>query len=1130
MKRFDREGAILAATLLACAFLPQTGNAQVLYGSIVGAVEDQSGAIVPRAAIAITNKATSLTRETTTDEAGRYSILNVVPGSYDLKVTASGFRPLVRESIEVTINTVTRVDLRLEVGAIAEQVTVGAEAAVLQTDKSDVRAELPTTAMTNLPLSGYRNYQSLINLVPGTTPAVFQNTVDNTPARAFSFNINGTNRNNNNTRVDGAINVYLWLPHHTLYVPPVETIENVNISTASFDAEQGLAGGAAVTVATKSGTNDFHGVLSWYHDNQALRARNFFLRSPGKPKSISNVATGTLGGPIKKDKLFFFFGYERNMWRRAASGNYSVPTADQREGDFSAQPVTIYDPASSTDLRNRMPFTGNKIPLARQSSIIRKIQATVPLPNIPGRTLDNYAALGNNSFDRDNYDVKVDWHPDPKHGTFGKYSRMYAFVGGTVALGEAGGPALGTKGNGSIGYTEVDLVTVGHTWTISPTFLIDGTFGYTLYDQPVVGPDFGKNWGTDVWGIPGSNEPTGPGAADVLKRCPATGCYSGQPQINNGYTFWGNGDTWMPQFRNDRSYIVNANASRIFRAHELRWGFDMARHHMDHWQPEVSGGPRGSINFDGSTTALSGGAAPNFYNQYASTLLGLVSGYSKALQFQLMTNREWQFGWYFRDRWQVTRKLTLNLGLRYEYYPLITRSDRGIERWDPETNKVFLGGIGNVPRSVGITTSKKLFGPRIGFAYRLNDSTVIRSGYGITYDPLPFSRPLRGLYPNSIGANFVSNPYSWFNTIDQGIPQVPIPDISTGILDLPKDVDMGPRSPWGGEIHRGYIQSWNFTVERKLPADWVVSGAYVGTNTVHQLLDIDINSGFPGSGTTGRPLYARLGRAITTNMWDGWASANYHSLQVALNRRLSSGLFVKGAYTWSKSISLSDDDGWAGVGRNWLPEMRWNRSRSGYDRTHMFSIGWLYELPLGANRKWANSGLGSRVLGNWQINGTFSAYTGSPFTVTASGASVNAPGNTQTADLVTPGEVKKIGCTGPGEQFYDALAFRSVSQVRFGNLGRNVLTGPGIVNLNLSLFRTFALTERLKMEFKAESFNFTNTPHFNNPSANVSNMVLNQDGTIRNLGNFMSITSANINGGQEPGDERQFRFGIRFSF
>ncbi|MBI3695470.1 MAG: TonB-dependent receptor [Acidobacteria bacterium] len=1130
MKHFvSRIKLTLPVALLLAGLVSIPAEAQVLYGSIVGTVEDQTGAVVPNATVTITNPATGVTRETTTDEGGRYLLQNVLPGSYELKITATGFRPLTRPGVDVTINTVTRVDSRLELGPVTEAITVAATVTTLQTDKSDVRAELPTTAMTNLPMFGYRNYQSLINLVPGTTPVAYQNAVVDTPARALTFQVNGTNRNNNNTRIDGATNVFLWLPHHTLYVPPAETIETVNIATASFDAEQGLAGGAAITVVTKAGTNEFHGVTSWYHDDQRVRARNYFLRTPGKPKSINNVATGTFSGPIKKDKLFFFAGYERFMGRRGVSGNYSVPTADQREGDFSAFAVTIYDPMTGdAEGRNRTAFPGNKIPLDRQSSIIRKIQALVPLPNQPGLTLNNYAVAGGNSFDRDNYDGKLNWNPNPRHATFFKYGRMVALVSGPAALGEVGGPALGTRGTGD---TKVNIATVGHTWTVSPTFLIDGTFGYTRFDQTVFGPDHGKNWGSEVWGIPGTNDPTGPRADEVLKRCPATACYSGQPAINTDYTNWGNNDGWMPLFRNDRSYIVSINASKIRGPHEIRWGYDMARHHMDHWQPEVSGGPRGVINFSGSTTALNGGTAPNYFNTYASALLGLVSNYQKAVQFLLMTNREWQFGWYFRDRWQATRKLTLNLGLRYEYYPLITRADRGIERWDPATNKVYMGGIGNNPSSVGITTSKKMFAPRLGFAYRVNDATVIRSGYGMTYDPLPFSRPLRGLYPASIGATFEADrTFGYFNRLDQGIPPIPLPDISSGILDLPRDVDMGPRSPWAGELHRGYIQSWNFTVERKLPADVVTSIAYVGTQTVHQLLDRDINAGFPGSGSTGRPLFATLGRRITTNMWDGWGSANYHSLQVAVNRQFSKGLFLKGAYTWSKAISMSDDDGWAGVGRNWGPQIGWNRARTGYDRTHMLSMGWLYELPFGANKRWASTGTAEKVLGNWQINGGFGAYTGTPFTVTASGASLNAPNNTQSADLVKPGQVQKLGGIGPGAAFYDPLAFRSVTDVRFGSTGRNILTGPGIVNVNVSLFRSFTITERVKMEFKAESFNFTNTPHFENPSTNVSNMSLNPDGTIRNLGNFLAVTGANRLGGQEAGDERQFRFGLRFSF
>ncbi len=1105
--------------LLGIGAMPSNG--QVLYGSIVGTVEDPTGAVVPKATVTVTNKATGLSRETTADEGGRFSIVNLLPGSYEIKTTATGFRTVTRTDVDVTINNVSRVDMKLEVGQVTEQVTVAGAGALLQTDKSETRAELSPQVVTNMPLSNYRNYQSLINLVPGATPALFQNATVDSPARAMRTFVNGSNPNNNNTRVDGATNVFLWLPHHTAYVQPVESIENVNISTSNFDAEQGMAGGAAITVVTKSGTNDTHGVAFWYHDNQHLRARNFFLRTPDKPKSINNIVGGTLGGRIVKNKLFYFVSYERTMERSGQSsqsggtaGNFSVPTADIREGNFSGKSTIIYDPATGdAEGRNRQPFPNNIIPPERHSPIWRRIQALIPQPNIPGQDLNNYAVSGTQALDRDSYDGKLNWNASDNLMIWGKYSRMDAPVSGIAALGAAGGPGLGTLGTGD---TVVQIPTVGFTWTKSPSFLVDGVFGYTRFDQSVIGPDYGTNYGSEVWGIPGTNGP------DIRQ--------SGQPIIwesTSSYTQLGNPNGWMPLFRNDRSFTFSTNASKLSGAHEFRFGFDMVRHQMNHWQPEISNGPRGYINFTGSATALNGGPSPDYLNAHAQALLGLPTQYQKAVQYLLMTPREWQFGWYARDRWQATRKLTLNLGLRYEYYPLLTREDRGIERWDPNTNIVTLGGIGGIPYSNGITTSKRLFAPRVGFAYRFNDETVIRSGYGITYDPLAFARPLRGLYPATIGATFnAPNTFAYYNRLDQGIPPVPLPDISSGSLPLPPNVDMGPRSPWAGELHRGYIQSWNFTIERKLPFDLIASVAYVGTSTVHQLADRDINAPGPGQGDAGRPLAATQGRRITANMWDGWLSGNYHGLQMALNKQFTNGLLLKGAYTWSKAINMTDEDGWATVGRNWGPEIPWNRAVSGQDRTQMFTMGWVYELPLGRGKRWANSGASQWLIGGWQMNGTFGAYSGLPFNVTASGASVNAPNNTQTADQVGP--IRKLGEVGPGGQFYDVTSFRPVTEVRFGNMGRNALRGPGMVNLNLSVFRTFAITEKLKMEFRAEAFNATNTPHFQNPTANVSNASFNPDGTVRSLGDFMSIRGANPTGGNS--DERQYRFGLRFAF
>jgi hypothetical protein len=413
MKVSARASLLLAALVSLTLLNAPAAMAQVLYGSVVGTVVDQTDAVVPKATVVLTSKSTGLSRETVTDEAGRYSVVNLLPGTYDLRVTASGFRPFEQTSITVTANAVTRVDVRLVVGAVTEQITVAASAATLQTDKSDVRAELTSAAVTNLPLANYRNFQSLINLVPGATPANFQNAVVDTPARALTTNINGTARNNNNARVDGATNVFIWLPHHMVYVPPVEAIDTVNITTGSFDAEQGMAGGAAVTVTTKSGTNELHGVLFHYHDNHRLRTRNFFLPPDrGKAKSIFNIPGAAIGGPIVRDRLFYFGSWETTLERSGISPSpFSVPTAAIRAGDFSGLPVTLYDPMTGArDGTGRTPFPGNRIPADRISPISRRIQEKAPLPNLPGvsqGTLSNYFNSGTERLNRHNYDVKI---------------------------------------------------------------------------------------------------------------------------------------------------------------------------------------------------------------------------------------------------------------------------------------------------------------------------------------------------------------------------------------------------------------------------------------------------------------------------------------------------------------------------------------------------------------------------------------------------------------------------------------------------------------------------------------------------------------------------------------------------
>src|SRR5215467_3650282 len=337
----NRLVAVLAVAL--CAALPAAS--QVLYGTLTGIVEDAAGAIVPKAAVKVRNANTSQEFTTLTNDAGGYTFSNLVSGVYELTFSASGFRPITRSGIVITVNTVRREDVGLEIGQVNESVTVQAGGATLQTDKTDVHSELSTKEVINIPLPHYRNYQSLINLTPGATPGRLQNSIQAAPGRALEVNVNGVNRNNNSTRIDGAISVYLWLPNHSAYVPPAATIDTVNISTNSFDAEQGYAAGAAITVVTKSGTNQLHGSAWALNDNAALQAKNFF-NTGAKPKNNNNIDGVTLGGPVVKNKFFYFFGWEAEHERLGATQILTVPTADQRAGDFSRYNAVIYDPAT----------------------------------------------------------------------------------------------------------------------------------------------------------------------------------------------------------------------------------------------------------------------------------------------------------------------------------------------------------------------------------------------------------------------------------------------------------------------------------------------------------------------------------------------------------------------------------------------------------------------------------------------------------------------------------------------------------------------------------------------------------------------------------------------------------------
>lgn len=1111
----------LLAVLLGLSSLVSAANAQALYGSIVGNVTDPQGAVLPGATVTITNIGTSLRLETVTDDTGSYVFRNLPTGTYNMTLSLKGFKQLQQEDISVTAGNPKRVDAALQVGAAQESVTVTADAATLKTEKTDLNTEINSKQVLSLPLNQYRNYQSLLNLVPGATPTQFQNAEIDTPGRSLRTWVNGTQPNSNTTRVDGAVSVNVWLPHHAGYIQPVETLETVNIATNNFDADTGMAGGAAQTVVTKSGTNEFHGSGFWFYNGDKLNANSFNNNANSLVRTPLNRQTygGTLGGPIKKDKLFFFASYENFRDRRTSNATFGVPTDKMRLGDFSevstartaagalAYPAfQLYDPSTGgANGVGRTPFSNFAIPGAQISSIARavmnfypKVNSTVDLNR--NFILDDFVRQQTVKVNRGNYDGKLTYQRTREHAIWGKFSTLRADVVDNYQLG---------FDEGSVGDTKVYVVSIGHTWTLSPTLLLDGNFGYNRQDQTVTGPDFGKNLGIEL-GIPGVNDRN-----DIRA--------SGLPTFASTYSI-GTTPSWMPLFRKEVNWSFSSALTKVFAKHELRAGFDLVKLELNHRQAEFGPyGLRGGFSFGGQVTGASGYISPG-WNSFADFLLARPNFFSKDVQAEDMSGREWQTAYYLRDRWRVTPNLTLNLGLRLEHYPLMSRANSGIERLDLSTYTLLLGGRGNVPKDVGLELKKFYLAPRLGVAYRIGDKGVVRAGYGRTINPLPWSRPLRGAFPYDIFFNNTAEQFASITTLAAGIPAVPIPDFSSGRVTLPRNLftrtpnfntEAFPGS--GKGLDRAIIQQWNFAYEYKLPWDVIVETAYVGTRTDGGYADLNINYGEPGGGQASRKLFAVAGATDILD-WGARTRSRYHSLQVAINRPFSKGLMLKGAYTLSKARNMADEDGWTGVTWNHPLKFQDSFALAGFDRTNIFQMGFVYDLPFLKD----NSDLTGRLLGGWQLNGIYAAYSGTPFGIGGTNNALNCPGCGGALINVT-GDPKRTGKVGSSttETYYDKSLFSQptgTGKEGFGTSKRNQFRRPPVWNLDLSLFKRFRISERIQPEFRIETANFFNHTNWGAPVTGFT------------AANFLQFVPGNAENGTNSPGARRIQMGLRVQF
>jgi hypothetical protein len=1153
-------------------------GAQVLYGSLTGTVTDASGAVVNGAKVQAINNGTGVTREIATDASGIYRFTTLQPGRYNVTITAPGFAKQETANVGISVNTVARVDAQLKVASATQSVEVTTEAPLLQTDRSDVHTDLNAAEVQSLPSisSEGKSFQALYRIIPGAGLPSESNSAGGNPQRAMTSNVNGQSTQGNNTRIDGVQDAYPWLPANIAYVPPTDAIETVNVVTNSFDAELGNAGGAFVNVQIKSGTNQFHGDAHEFHTDNALSALNYFNPSNFRiPLNVFNQFGGAIGGPIKKNKLFFFGDWESTRQVQAPNGGnpQTVPFGGldartaQTAGFFDFRSVlpagvNIYDPRTgAANGTGRVPINcngvQNEICLTDVDPAALAMAQLIPAANQPGSS-NNYFVSKEGFFHRDDFDTKVNYIPNDRSTVFGRYSYSQSYIFDPPALGAAEGNATlgGQLGNAK---SRIQVAGLGGTYTFSPNLLLDANAGFTRQRINATAQDISSNFGLDTLHIPGTN------GSDPLQ--------GGIPAFQfNTFSNLGNPNTGNPFVFRDNQYVGNTNMTWIRGKHQLRFGIEYNHTQLNHFQPQ--GGTfqtaRGSFRFTGAATELTGQPSAAQYNSFADFLLGLPDEVGKATQNLNPNSLRWsQWGWYVRDQYQVTPRLTVNYGVRWEYYPMAYSDIGGARVLDLSNMNVLVGGgQSGIPINDGVDTGHGLLLPRVGFAYRPQEHTVIRVGYGMNADSNNW-RFLRNAYPAVTVSDFTGlngnaaspaasltglNAVGPYASLPIGIPTVPLTGGTTpGTFPLPDAVGS---TTIPKDFRRGYIHNFNLAVEHDF-AGFVANVGYVGNRGIRPLVNRNVNPAPVNGGQDGRILNTEFNHTSTdicptatnpTAACKGWpdigllaplGNTYYDSLQTKLTKRLGGSSMIGFSYTWSHAIDYEDNEELGFLLWPYPAYIPRNKATAGFDRTHNFQAYGLYALPFGRGKKYAQSGIGAALAGGWQLNWVMSVISGTPFTITDSGAGatfLNAPGNTQTANIVGPIKILNhqpyTGCSSVSCAYFDytpGVVFQQVSATSpglldgfFGNAGRNLIRGPGYFNLDMSLMRDFKISERFTFQFEGSAFGVTNTPHFANPNNNIS-----RGSNFGRITSTLVTTNASLGG---SGGQRQWWFGGKVIF
>lgn len=1135
---------ILVGLLLSFAALAQRD-----LGTIVGTVTDPTGSVVANAKVTITEESTGLKYQLETNSEGVYVRTALKPSTYTVEVEATGFKKAIQKGVILTAGDRTAANMSMTVGDVTQSVEITEAAPLLQSESTIIGTSINSKNTSELPLGGQRKFSYLARLSPNVVPAE----PGARDAAGGGFSANGVRSNGQNNfllnGVDNNVNVIDFL-NQTSYVigPSVEAIDEIRVLTNGYNAEYGRGAGGVVNVTIKSGTNEIHGRVFEFLQNDKLDANKWESNKAGQDRGPfkQNQYGVAVGGPIIKNRTFWFADYQGTKIRSSGGAvpglggafTGTVPTPAMKNGDYSAllaSGIAIYDINSQvSDGKGgyiRTPFPGNIIPPSRFDPAAKKIMDLFPNPNIntgiAGRPSNNFYTVTSGTQDVDQWDIRIDHKISDKDSIFGSLSWSTENKFNTPPLpGALDGTYFSAAEEHNLG-RNANLSYV-RVWT--PAILSETrvAFSRLVTSRTQANPNVDQ---FKAFGIGGYN--------------PTTSLNGGLPSTNiDGYSGIGASD-WLPskEFNNVWDFIQNVSINKG--SHAYKFGAEFRPIKFPFFQVPS---PHGNITFaqDDTSQAQESLRAANGDGS-ASFLLGQINrGQISSTNFISSEKSAWAF--YAQDDWKFSRKLTINLGIRYELFSPISERFGRQSNYVLDSNTLFIpkGKDQNTPLPPNFATAfpgtqvsrgavtkyligwdKTNFAPRIGLAYQVMNKTVIRAGFGIFYggeenqggypnrgEAAPFNITADLSRPNNLD-KFQKNPY-FAGGLSGGFP--------TNVFTLPVPISFRGIST---NFRTPLVQKWNFAVQREFARSMALELSYVGNHQSHQVVNWDPNSapflvdptGKINSNTL-RKQPAVGGIAYTDSIGYG----NYHALAAKLEKRYSNGLDFTMAYTYGHVLSNVGTtlSGSNGFGTPDPLNLATAYSSAAWDIRHSFTTSFVYDLPFGRGRMFGSNmnPVANAVLGGWQANGILSFRTGSPITI-RSGSCTGIINGACRPDVVSGKDPKNAPSNGRSpDQWFDISAVKIPAPNTQGNLGLQAINGPGIGNVDMSLFKDVKLSDRFKIQFRAESFNLTNSPQFGAPDNNAN---YNAAGQLTN-GNFGKI------GGTVSGSERHYQFSLRFMF